>query len=102
MPCPLLTGVLPTMTNKDQLLSTDACGQPHEFPRSIEIPGDLLVPDEDFRRVVLNGASRKTGGRLDLLGLPFIFVAGHKFRPLNEGRQWLAARIQRRGQPPPQ
>jgi hypothetical protein len=27
-------------------------------------------------------------------------VAGRKYRPLNEGRQWLAKRIQRRGQQP--
>jgi hypothetical protein len=34
-------------------------------------------------------------------GLPFAMVAGRKYPPLNEGRRWLAARIQRRGQPPP-
>jgi hypothetical protein len=66
----------------------------------IEIPGDVLVLDSEFCRVVLGGASRRTASRLDAEGLPFAMVAGRKYRPLNEGRQWLAKRIQRRGQQP--
>jgi hypothetical protein len=69
-------------------------------PARIEIPGDVLVPDEDFCQEVLAGATRRTAGRLDAQGLPFTIVNGHKYRPLNEGRAWLANRIVRRGQPP--
>jgi len=66
----------------------------------IEIPGDALIPDSEFCRVVLAGATRRTASRLEAEGLPFVMVAGRKYRPLNEGRRWLAARIQRRGQQP--
>lgn len=66
----------------------------------IEIPGDVLIPDAEFCRVVLAGATRRTASRLEAKGLPFVMVAGRKYRPLNEGRRWLAARIQRRGQQP--
>ncbi len=66
----------------------------------ISIPDDALVPDKEFCEKVLAGATRRTGQRLDALGLPFVMVGGRKFRPLNEGRAWLAARIQRRGQAP--
>jgi hypothetical protein len=66
----------------------------------IEIPGDVLVLDSEFCRVVLAGATRRTASRLEAEGLPFAMVAGRKYRPLNEGRRWLAARIQRRGQQP--
>jgi hypothetical protein len=66
----------------------------------IEIPGDVLIPDAEFCRVVLAGATRRTASRLEAEGLPFVMVAGRKYRPLNEGRQWLANRIQRRGQQP--
>jgi hypothetical protein len=70
-----------------------------ELPNRIEIPGDVLVTDAEFCDLVLGGATRRTGQRLDAKGLPFTMVAGRKYRPLNEGRAWLAARIQRRGQP---
>ena len=63
----------------------------------ITIPGDVLVPDPEFCVEVLNGATRRTARRLDREGLPFVMVRGQKFRPLNEGRSWLAARIQRKG-----
>jgi hypothetical protein len=61
----------------------------------IEIPGDILIPDDEFCRDVL-GCTRRTGARLEALGLPFAMVAGRKYRPLDEGRKWLAGRIQRR------
>ena len=70
-------------------------------PRCIEIPGDTLILDEDFCRDVLAGATRRTGRRLEAEGLPYAMVAGVKYRPLNEGRAWLAARIQRRNQQTP-
>lgn len=64
------------------------------WPR-IEIPGDTLVPDAEFCTEVLAGATTRTARRLDREGLPFALVAGRKYRPLNEGRVWLAGRIQR-------
>ena len=64
----------------------------------IAIPGDVLVPDAEFCAEVLNGATRRTARRLDHEGLPYVIVRGLKFRPLNEGRSWLAGRIQRTGQ----
>jgi hypothetical protein len=65
------------------------------LPR-IEIPGDVLIPDAQFCADVLAGAARRTAARLDRQGLPFVMVRGHKYRPLNEGRKWLADRIRRR------
>jgi hypothetical protein len=64
----------------------------------ITIPGDVLVPDAEFCAEVLNGATRRTARRLEREGLPYVMVRGLKFRPLNEGRSWLAGRIQRKGQ----
>jgi len=63
------------------------------FNRHIEIPGDVLIPDADFCRDVLNDCARRTAKRYEAEGLPFVMVAGRKFRPLNAGREWLAARI---------
>jgi hypothetical protein len=60
----------------------------------IDIPGDVLIPDEVFCREVLDGATRRTAHRYTREGLPFVMVRGRKFRPLNAGREWLAARIQ--------
>lgn len=59
----------------------------------IEIPGDVLVPDEEFCRDVLNDCTRRTSRRYDAQGLPYILIRGRKFRPLNAGRTWLASRI---------
>ena len=67
----------------------------------IEIPDDVLILDEEFCRLVLAGATRRTARRLEREGLPFTIVAGRKYRPLQEGRVWLAQRIQRRQQPVP-
>jgi hypothetical protein len=63
----------------------------------IDIPGDTLILDSVFCEEVLGGVSTRTSLRYEALGLPFVMVAGRKFRPLREGREWLAARIQRRG-----
>jgi hypothetical protein len=62
-------------------------------PRRIELGDDVLVIDADFHQEVLAGASRRTGKRLESDGLPFVMVAGCKYRPLNAGRAWLAERI---------
>ena len=60
----------------------------------ITIPGDLLIPDDEFCREVLDGATRRTARRYERDGLPFVMIRGRKFRPLNAGREWLARRIQ--------
>jgi hypothetical protein len=59
----------------------------------ITIPGDTLIPDDEFCREVLDGATRRTARRYERDGLPFVYIRGRKFRPLNAGREWLAARI---------
>jgi hypothetical protein len=68
------------------------------LPARIEIPGDTLVPDAVFCTEVLAGAHRRTAKRLEAKGLPFVMVAGRKYRPLNEGSAWLAKRIKRPNQ----
>ena len=65
--------------------------------RRIEIPGDTLVLDREFCDVVLAGATTRTSKRYEAEGLPFAMIGGLKWRPLREGREWVAARIQRRG-----
>jgi hypothetical protein len=70
------------------------------FQSRIEIPGDVLVPDEVFCDEALGGLTTRTARKFDPLGLPFVMISNRKYRPLNEGRKWLAARIQRKGQPP--
>jgi hypothetical protein len=77
------------VTNKDHRAPADR----------IQLPDDTLVLDALFCAEVLGGATRRTGRRLKAEGLPYAMVAGRKYRPLNEGRAWLAARIQRRNQP---
>jgi hypothetical protein len=59
----------------------------------ITIPGDILISDDEFCREVLDGATRRTARRYERDGLPFVMIRGRKFRPLNAGREWLAARI---------
>jgi hypothetical protein len=76
-----------------------AMSDEHSAPRRIEIPGDTLVLDEEFCALVLGGAVRRTSQRMDKDGFPYIYVANRKYRPLNEGRAWLAARIKRRNKP---
>jgi hypothetical protein len=70
----------------------------HYTQARIEIPGDELLPDEEFCAVVLGGATTRTAHRLDGEGLPYIKVRGRKYRPLREGQAWLAAQIQRHNQ----
>jgi len=65
----------------------------------IEIDGDVLVTDEEFCATVLAGANRRTAKRYELHGLPFVMVAGRKYRPLGQGRAWLASRIKVRKAP---
>ena len=70
--------------------------RPKTLAGRIAIPGDVLVLDPEFCVEVLDGATSRTSRRLDAEGLPFVMVRGRKYRPLNEGRAWLAGRIQRR------
>jgi hypothetical protein len=72
-----------------------------DFSRRVEIPNDVLVTDAEFCVVVLAGATRRTATRLEIEGLPYTFIGGRKYRPLNEGRAWLAGRIKRRNQQKP-
>ena len=72
-----------------------------EFPRPrIEIGDDVLVSDAEFCATVLAGANRRTAKRYEREGLPFVMVAGKKYRPLGQGRAWLAGRIQTRKELP--
>ncbi len=66
----------------------------------IEIPGDTLLLDELWCDEVLGGASKRTAKRLEPQGLAYVFIRGSKYRPLIEGRRFIAARIQRRNQQP--
>jgi hypothetical protein len=72
-----------------------------DFSRRVEIPGDVLITDSEFCALVLAGSTRRTSARLEVEGLPYTFIAGRKYRPLNEGRAWLASRIKRRNQQKP-
>jgi hypothetical protein len=69
-------------------------------PTRIQIPGDELALDAEWCELVLGGATTRTARNLDTEGCPYVMVGGRKFRPLNEGREWLAARIQRKNQAP--
>jgi hypothetical protein len=59
----------------------------------IEIGGDTLVTDAEFCATVLAGVHRRTARRYERDGLPFVMVGGKKYRPLGQGRAWLASRI---------
>jgi len=61
----------------------------------IELPnGDVLIPDAEFRKLAGNVTSR-TGQNWDAEGCPRTFVGKFKYRPLNEGLNWLGSRIKR-------
>jgi hypothetical protein len=62
---------------------------------SIQIPGDELVLDDELANEWKS--TRRTLGRYDRLsdGLPFVMIAGRKYRPLKACREWLARRIRR-------
>jgi hypothetical protein len=64
-------------------------------PQRITLDDDVLLRDDVFLAEVLAGANRRTGKRYEAEGLPFVLVRGLKYRPLREGREWLANRIQR-------
>jgi len=72
--------------------------QLHPAPERITLGDDELVRDDVFHVEVLAGANRRTGRRYEADGLPFIFIRGMKYRPLREGREWLANQIRRPNQ----
>jgi hypothetical protein len=61
--------------------------------RRIELGDDFLIPDGDFCQESLGGATRRTSQRLDKEGLPYVMIAGRKWRPVKACRAWLANRI---------
>jgi hypothetical protein len=65
-------------------------------PDRIEIGDEEFVRDEVFCDEVLAGCTRKTAKRYEAEGLPFLWIAGIKYRPLNEGKRWLTARVVRK------
>jgi hypothetical protein len=56
--------------------------------------GDVLIPDAEFAGKV--GVTRRTLGNHDKQGLPYTYIGGEKYRPVNEGLEWFALRIHRR------
>ena len=72
-----------------------------DFARRVELVDEVLVTDSEFCALVLAGATRRTATRLEAEGLPYIMIAGRKYRPLNASRAWLAARIKQRNQKKP-
>jgi hypothetical protein len=59
----------------------------------IELVDEVLISDEEFCATVLAGVNRRTAKRYEREGLPFVMVGGRKYRPLGQGRAWLASRI---------
>jgi hypothetical protein len=59
----------------------------------IELADDVLISDAEFCRAVLGGVNRRTARRYERDGLPFVMLGGKKYRPLGQGRAWLAGRI---------
>jgi hypothetical protein len=57
------------------------------LPRRIQIPGDTLIPDQEWCDLQLGGATRRTSQRLDKDGCPYTYIRGEKWRPLNEGQR---------------
>jgi hypothetical protein len=57
--------------------------------------GDVLIPDAEFLGLA-GGVTARTGNGWDQLGCPFVIIGGRKYRPRDEGLNWLASRITRR------
>jgi hypothetical protein len=60
----------------------------------IPIDGDVLISDEQFCQDYLNG-TRRTARHYDHQGLPYVMLAGKKYRPLNACKEWLSSQIKR-------
>jgi phage terminase Nu1 subunit (DNA packaging protein) len=64
----------------------------------ISLPnGDTLIPDREFADKL--GVVVRTLSNYDKAGCPFVMVGGKKYRPENEGLNWIASRIRRRNPP---
>jgi len=59
----------------------------------IDVGDDVLIPDAEFCALVLGGIHRRTAARYEREGLPYVMLGGRKYRPLAQGRAWLAGRI---------
>jgi hypothetical protein len=57
--------------------------------------GDVLIPDAEFRELA-GGVTARTGNAWDHEGCPYTYIGGRKYRPRNEGLEWIAGRIRRR------
>ena len=60
--------------------------------------GDALVRNDVIATEL--GSSERGLNRSDADGAPFTYVAGVKYRPERGFREYLASKVQRRGQPP--
>jgi hypothetical protein len=57
--------------------------------------GDVLIPDAEFLELA-GGVTARTGSSWDQQGCPHTYIGNRKYRPKNEGLQWLASQIRRR------
>jgi hypothetical protein len=76
-------------------------GRPNRSERPERIP--LADGEEAVRNDLVakeQGTSVRTVNRDDAKGAPYLYFGGVKYRPINAYRQFLAGRIQRRGQVP--
>jgi hypothetical protein len=67
-------------------------------PERITLGDDELVRNDLIASEM--GASERTINRGDAEGAPYIYIGGVKYRPIKAYHQYLASRIQRRGQAP--
>jgi hypothetical protein len=69
-----------------------------ERPERIDIGTDVLVRNDIIAAV--QGGSVRSLNREDARGAPYILINGVKYRPERGYREYLASKVQRRGQPP--
>jgi len=69
-----------------------------ERPERIPLGDDTLIRNDIHARGF--GSSERAHNRGDSDGAPFVIVAGVKYRPERGYQEYLAGRIQRRGQKP--
>lgn len=62
-------------------------------PHRIEIPGDTLIPDSELAKMWRCHDRTLYRYEREQDGLPFAFVGGRKYRPLNACNAWLARRV---------
>jgi hypothetical protein len=69
-----------------------------ERPERIDIDGDVLIRNDLV--AAQQGGSERTLNREDARGAPYAIINGVKYRPERGFREYLAGKVQRRGQPP--